>query len=222
MAEHTDLAGTLDAEVERDEPALIERIRGGDKALFYELIRPYEHSVYLSAYSILHNHADAEEVVQEALLKALTHLDQLRSTEKFKPWLLLIAINEARMRRRKDRQHLYESLEEQCMETDDGEFMPRQFADWREIPSDIVERKEIRDAVQTALTSLPEKYREVFVLRDMQHLSVEETATVLGVTVEGVKTRSHRARLRMREHLAPVFGKRWTERLPFWKGRNPW
>lgn len=215
------LAGALEIGLS-DESALIERIRGGEKALFCELIRPYERSVYLTTYSVLHNHADAEEVVQEALLKALTHLDQLRSNDKFKPWLLLIAVNEARMRRRKDRQHLYESLEEQSMDTEDGEFMPRQFADWREIPSDILERKEIRSAVQSALDSLPDKYRQVFVLRDMQHLSVEETASVLGLTAQSVKTRSHRARLQMRERLAPVFGKRWIERLPFWKGKNPW
>jgi RNA polymerase sigma-70 factor (ECF subfamily) len=219
--EHDCLA-TTETEVPRDESALIERIRGGERALFYELIRPYERSVYLSAYSVLHNRADAEEVAQEALLKAFSHLDQLRSTDKFKPWLLLIAVNEARMRRRKYRQHLYESLEEQTMETEDGEFMPRQFADWREIPSDLVERKEIRAAVQKALDALPEKYREVFLLRDMQHLSVTETATILGLTESAVKTQLHRARLQVREQLAPIFGKRWTERLPFWKGKNPW
>ncbi len=213
---------TTETEVMRDESALIERIRGGEKALFYELIRPYERSVYLSAYSVLHNQADAEEVVQETLLKAFTHLDQLRSNDKFKAWLMLIAVNEARMRRRKDRQHLYESLEEQAMATEEGEFMPRQFADWREIPSDIAERKEIKAAVRSALDTLPEKYREVFVLRDMQHLTVAETAAVLGLTVPAVKTQLHRARLQMREQLAPIFGKRWTERLPFWKGKNPW
>jgi len=135
---------------------------------------------------------------------------------------MLIAVNEARMRRRKEHQHLFESLEEQTMETEEGEFMPRQFADWREIPSDILERKEIRTAIQNALSSLPEKYRDVFILRDMQHLSVTETAQVLRLTIPAVKTQLHRARLQMREQLAPVFGKRWIERLAFWKGKNPW
>ena len=220
MTEHTFLAE--ETEVLRDESALIKRILGGEKALFYELIRPYERGLYLSAYSVLYSQGDAEEVAQEALLKALTHLDQLRSTDKFKSWLMLIAINEARMRRRKERHHLYESLDEQTMETDEGEFMPRQFADWRDIPSDIAEKKEIQAAVRRALDSLPDKYRAVFVLRDMQHLSVAETATVLELTVPAVKTQLHRARLQMREQLAPIFGKRWTERLPFWKGKNPW
>ncbi len=222
MAEHDLLVADVDEQLIRDEAALIERIRKGEKELFHELIQPYERSVYLSAYSILRNQSDAEEVAQEALLKAFAHLDQLRSTDKFKAWLMLIAVNEARMRRRKEHQHLFESLEEQTMETEEGEFMPRQFADWREIPSDILERKEIRTAIQNALSSLPEKYRDVFILRDMQHLSVTETAQVLRLTIPAVKTQLHRARLQMREQLAPVFGKRWIERLAFWKGKNPW
>jgi len=204
------------------ESALIERIRRGEKELFHELVRPYERSVYLTAYSVLRNPADAEDVAQETLLKAFVHLDQLRSTEKFKAWLLLIAVNEARMRRRKDHRHLYESLEEQAVDLEDGEFMPQQFADWREVPSEVAEKKEIRAAVLRALDSLPPRYREVFVLRDMQHLRVAETAQVLGISIPAVKTQLHRARLQMREHLAPVFGKRWIERLPFFKGKNPW
>jgi RNA polymerase sigma-70 factor (ECF subfamily) len=112
MAEHTLLATGLDAQSEHSEAALIERIRKGEKELFYGLIQPYERSVYLTILSVLRNHSDAEEVAQEALLKAFTHSDQLRSTEKFKAWLLLIAVNEARMRKRKDRRHLYESMEE--------------------------------------------------------------------------------------------------------------
>src|SRR5437667_5662234 len=98
------------------------------------------------------------------------------------------------MRRRKGRQHRLFLQRFIQMETDDGEFMPRQLADWREIPSEVLERKEIRTAVQNAVDSLPEKYRQVFVLRDMQHLSVEETASVLGLTAPTVKTQLHRAR----------------------------
>ncbi len=211
-----------ESQLQSAESALIERIRKGEKELFHELVQPYERSVYLTAYSVLRNPADAEEVAQETLLKAFVHLEQLRSNEKFKAWLLLIAVNEARMRRRKDHQHMYESLEEQTMETEDGEFMPQQFADWREVPSEALEKKEIRTAVLKALDSLPLKYREVFVLRDMQHLNVAETAQVLGISVPAVKTQLHRARLQMREQLTPIFGKRWIERLPFFKGKNPW
>lgn len=207
---------------EVDESALIKRICAGEKELFFELIRPYEHGVYLTAYYILRNQADAEDAAQEALLKAFTHLEQLRSDDKFKSWLILIVVNEARMRKRKDHQHLYESIDGAATENDNGDFMPRQFADWRDLPSEVFDKKEIRIAVQRALDNLPMKYREVFVLRDIQHLSVSETAKILGLSTPAVKTQLHRARLQMREQLAAIFQKRWSERLPFFKGRKPW
>lgn len=206
---------------EHDEKGLIARIRAGEKELFHDLIRPYERAVYSVAYSILRNTADAEEVAQEAVLKAFANLNQLRAEEKFKGWLLQITFNEARLRRRKDRKHLYESLDG-ADQDEVGDFMPRQFADWRDIPSEALGKQEIRESVERALLDLPEKYREVFVLRDMEHLNVEETARVLDLTVSAVKTRLHRARLQMRELLAPLFRKRWTDRLAFKKGRNPW
>ena len=208
--------------VERDEAALIARITSGERALFHELIRPYERAVYLAAYSVLRNPADAEEVAQEALLKALTNLHQLRADDKIKGWLLQIAFNEARMRLRKDHKHLYEPLEGEQGENEDSGFMPREFADWRDIPSDVLDKKEIRQAVARALLTLSEKYRQVFLLRDVQHLSVEETARVLGISKPAVKTQLLRARLQMRELLAPAFRKRWSDRLPFWKGKKPW
>jgi RNA polymerase sigma-70 factor, ECF subfamily len=206
----------------RDEAVLIKCIYDGQKELFLDLIRPYERGIYLAAFSILHNQADAEEVAQEALLKAFAHLSELRSGEKFKGWLFLIVMNEARMRRRKNHQHLFESLDDEANETEEGMFMPRQFSDWRDVPSEAFEKKEIRIAVQKALDSLPPKYRQIFILRDVQHLSVAEAAKALGLSTPAVKTQLHRARLQIREQLAPLFGKRWSERLPFLKGRNPW
>jgi RNA polymerase sigma-70 factor (ECF subfamily) len=216
------LALNVEPHIARDEPALIERIRRGERALFHELIRPYERGVYLAAYSILRNEADAEEVAQESILKAFLHLGQLREEEKFKSWLLLIVVNEARMRRRKDRRHLYESVDDPGAESEEGEFVPRQFADWREIPSESLERAEVRAAVGRALASLPGIYREVFVLRDVQHLTVTETAEALDISVAAVKTRLHRARLQMREQLAPAFGRRWLDRVAWWRGKKPW
>lgn len=212
----------LNHAVDRDEAALVQCICEGQKELFHELIRPYERGVYFAAYSILRSQADAEEVAQEALLKAFAHLNELRSGEKFKNWLFLIVMNEARMRRRKNHQDLFEALDDEASEAEDAMFMPRQFADWRDVPSEAFEKKEIRIAVQNALDTLPAKYREIFVLRDVQHLSVTETAKVLSLSTPAVKTQLHRARLQMREQLAPIFGKRWTERLPFLKGRKPW
>jgi RNA polymerase sigma-70 factor, ECF subfamily len=126
------------------------------------------------------------------------------------------------MRRRKNHQHLFEPIDDEAGESEEGGFMPRQFADWRDVPSEAFEKKEIRIAVQKALDGLAPKYREVFILRDVQHLSVTETGKVLGLSTPAVKTQLHRARLQMREQLAPFFGKRWSDRLPFLKGRKPW
>jgi RNA polymerase sigma-70 factor (ECF subfamily) len=98
----------------------------------------------------------------------------------------------------------------------------RQFADWRDLPSDAVEQKEVREAVAKALAELPEIYREVFALRDMQHLDVAETSEVLGIGESAVKTRLHRARLMLRESLTPMFAKPRVSLWERWKGSNPW
>jgi RNA polymerase sigma-70 factor, ECF subfamily len=205
-----------------DDAALIERIRAGETDAFLELIQPYGKSVYLLAYSVLKNQADAEDTAQETILKAFKYLHQLTAIEKFKSWLLQIAMNEARIRRRKNRGHLYESIDEGLETEESDDFMPRQFADWREIPSEVLERKEVREQLNKALYDLPDKYREIFLLRDVQRLDEEEAAEVLGISKAAAKARLHRARLQLREKLAPIFKKRWTDRLPFRKGVKPW
>ena len=187
------------------EQALIRRVQAGEAEAFYELVRPYERAVFLAAIAIVKNEADAEEVAQEAVLKAFKALGRFREESKFSTWLIQIAINEAKMKLRKDRRHLYESIE-QGQQSDDGEYIPRDFADWREIPSQALERRELRDALTNALESLPEKYRTILILRDVNHLSITETAQVLGLSEANVKTRLSRARLQMRDALAGGFG----------------
>ena len=202
------------------EQSLLRRVQGGENELFYELIRPYERRVYATALAILRNPTDAEDVAQEAMLKALKHIRQFRAEAKFSTWLIQITVNEARMRRRKDRSSLIEPIDDR--RDDEGDYAPRDFIDWREIPLETLERKEIREKLAEALASLGEKYREVFILRDMQHLSIEETANVLGISTASVKTRLLRARLMLRDLLAPGFGGSWTTRLSFAKGTRPW
>ncbi len=215
--------GASEAERESVEPVLIERVLAGEKIYFHDLIRPYERGAYLLAYSILRNPEDAEEVVQQAMLNIFSHLAELAERAKFKPWLMRAVENEAKMYRRKRRQHLYESIDHTTAEgSEDRPFQPRQFADWRDLPSDIVEQQEVRKAVAGALEGLPEIYREVFVLRDMQHLDVAETAEVLGIGQSAVKTRLHRARLMLREALTPFFAKPKASIWERWKGLNPW
>jgi RNA polymerase sigma-70 factor (ECF subfamily) len=193
----------------------------GDTEAFYSLVRPCERAVYVAAMAVLNNPADAEEVAQEAVLKALSHLAGFRGEAKFGTWLVQITINEARLKLRKDRRHLYESVDEQRTD-DEGEYFPKDFADWREIPSEALQRTELQDALRRAIASLPLKYREVFILRDVQNRSTEETAEILGITEGNVKTRLLRARLQMRDALAPGIDGSWTTGKPEYKKVRPW
>lgn len=208
-------------QIERNEAELIARVCRGEGELFYELVQPYERSVFMAALAIVDNEADAEEVAQEALLKAFSNLKTFRSEAKFSTWLVQITINEARMRRRKDRKNLYESIDE-GKASEEGDYIPMDFADWREIPSEALERDQLKRALAKALASLGEKYREVFVLRDVQQLSIAETAKILGITEASVKTRLLRARLQMRDALAPGYDGGWTNDSPQYKKVRPW
>jgi len=181
---------------------LIKRVRGGERDAFYELVHPYERMIYATAISVLKNSADAEEVSQEAVLKAFVNLSTFRAESKFSTWLLQITYNEARMRLRKARPHLWESLDEQG-QGEEGDVSPKDFADWRPIPSESLEQNETRQAVQKAIDALSPIYREVLILRDIQHLTIRETTTILGISEGSVKTRLHRARLLLRDLLAP-------------------
>src|SRR5215468_3815706 len=195
--------------LEKCEAELIAMSCAGDCDAFYCLIRPCERGVFTAAMSILNNAADAEEVVQEAVMKALAALPRFRGEAKFSTWLIQITINEARLKRRKDRRHLYDSIDEQ--QTDDqGDAFPKDFADWREIPSEALQRKELRVALKRALDSLAPKYREVLILRDIEHLTIQETAQVLNISGGNVKTRLLRARFQMRDALAPGIDGSWA------------
>jgi RNA polymerase sigma-70 factor (ECF subfamily) len=213
--------GVSKPRLEVSEAELIRRVCQGDKEAFYGLVRPYERAVYVAAVSILNNSADAEEVAQEAVLKAFTHLAEFRAEAKFSTWLIQITINEARSRLRKDRRHLYESIDEPRTD-EEGDYSPKDFADWREIPSEALKRDELRNALKRALATLPLKYREVFILRDIQNLSIEETAEILGISEGNVKTRLLRARLQMRDALAPGIDGSWSAGKPEYKKVRPW
>jgi RNA polymerase sigma-70 factor, ECF subfamily len=200
---------------------LLRRACDGDKEAFYSLVRPCERAIYVAAMSIVNNPADAEEIAQEAVLKALVHLAGFRSEAKFSTWLIQITINEARSRLRKDRRHLYESTDEPRTD-EEGDYSPKDFADWREIPSEALKRDELRNALKRALATLPLKYREVLILRDIQNLSIEETAEILGISEGNVKTRLLRARLQMRDALAPGIDGSWSTGKPEYKKVRPW
>lgn len=204
------------------ETELIARILQGEKDLFYELIHPCERSVYLTAFSVLQNSSDAEEVAQEAVLKAFRYLGEFRGEARFSTWLMRIALNEARMRLRKQHRPMWESLDAEP-ESEEQDYVPREFGDWGEIPSEALERKELREILGKALGELAPIYREVIVLRDVRQLSIAETAEILGVREGVVKTRLLRARLQMRDLIAPhAPAKGFFSRNLFRKGKRPW
>jgi RNA polymerase sigma-70 factor (ECF subfamily) len=203
--------------------SLIARIRNGESSLFAELVKPYERRVYVTALALLRNEADAQDVAQEAILKAFMYLQQFRGESRFSTWLIQITVNEARMRQRKQHAELFEPLAEARNDGDEGAaYTPRDFADWREIPSEVLERSEFRTILTKALDSLGQKYREVFLLRDVEHMSIEEAAEALSISVASVKTRLLRARLMLRDILAPAFAGGGFSRTPFGKGSKPW
>jgi len=202
------------------EPDLIERIKAGESELFYSLIEPYQRAVYAAAFSVLGNEADAEDVAQESFLKAYAKLDQFRAECKFSTWLIQIALNEARMRRRRERKALYDSIDE-GYEDDSGDYFPRDFADWREIPSEALAQKQLKDALAGAIASLKPIYREVFILRDVQGLNIRETSEALGLNEPLVRTRLLRARLQMRDALAPGYDGSWSAGIATYKKVRP-
>ena len=210
------MARTPDAEI-----ALIERVCSGETQLFYELISPYERRVYVAAVSVLQNEADAEEAAQEAFLKAFVHLHTFRGDAKFSTWLIQIAVNEARGKRRKDHKFLYDSIDEKA-EDEESDYYPKDFADWRDTPSETLQRAELRTALRNAIASLNPSFHEVFVMRDIQNLSIAETAEVLQISRALVKTRLLRARLKIRDALAPGLDGAWSTGDGSWRKLRPW
>jgi RNA polymerase sigma-70 factor (ECF subfamily) len=188
--------------METNEAELIARILAGEKELFHELIRPYERMVYLTLFAIVKNETDAEDGAQEAVISAYRHLASFRGDAKFSTWLTAIAINQGRRRLRKAKGAGEESIEEQA-DSHEGDFTPARLTDWREIPLEALERKELREALRAAVAELPDIYRQVFILRDLEEQNIEETAEALGINPGAVKVRLHRARIMLQKRLVP-------------------
>jgi RNA polymerase sigma-70 factor (ECF subfamily) len=201
-AEASSSRPTVDVSPAVRDAELIARILTGERELFHKLVRPYEKSLYFATFSILQNEQDAEDAAQETVLKALKNLGNFRAESKFSTWLISIAVNEARARLRHARVLKFESVDESPPD-EEGGFTPSVISDWREVPLQTLERKELRELLQKAIASLPEIYREVLVLRDVEEFSIAEAATALGVSEGVVKTRLLRARLMMQKILVP-------------------
>jgi RNA polymerase sigma-70 factor, ECF subfamily len=185
----------------RSEAMLIAAIVAGETQLYHELIRPYERSVYLMALSYIKNKADAEDIAQEAFVRAFRNLASFRSEAKFSTWLIGITLNEARTRLRRQSVVRMESIGEPPSE--EKSIAPALLRDWREIPSETLERAEIGTLIQEAVDTLPDIYRQVFLLRDIEELNINETAQALNISIPSVKVRLHRARMMLQKQLAP-------------------
>lgn len=183
------------------ESKLIAAIVAGDTQLYHQLIRPYERSVYFMSLSYMKNEKDAEDVAQEAFMRAFRNLGAFREDSKFSTWLIKIALNEARKRLRRRATTRIVSFDEP--QNEKMSVSPALLRDWRELPSDAVEREEIRRLLRQAVEKLPNIYRRVFLLRDVEELNVNDTAQVLNISSSLVNVRLHRARMMLQRLLAP-------------------
>ncbi|HWG49398.1 MAG TPA: sigma-70 family RNA polymerase sigma factor [Candidatus Acidoferrales bacterium] len=186
-----------------DEMALVHAAKRGDLEAFSQLVNRYDRNIFRIAQHITHNEEDAQDVVQDAFLKAYQNLEQFQENSKFYTWLVRIAVNEALMKLRKRRTDRTVSLDED-VETEEGS-MPREVADWSPNPEQLYGQSELGDILKKTIQGLPPGFRTVFVLRDVEGLSTEETAEMLGLSVPAVKSRLLRARLQLRERLARYF-----------------
>lgn len=184
-----------------DEQIMISSILSGNTELYHDLIRPYELRVFRMALSMMKNEADAEDVAQEAFLKAFSNLATFRGQAKFSTWLISITLNEARGRLKHKGLVRMDSIDEVTAE--EGRVSPALLRDWSEIPSEALERKEVRAVLTAAIANLAPIYREIVILRDVEELSIEEAAGVLTISAASVKVRLHRARLMLQRDLAP-------------------
>lgn len=184
------------------EAECIRRILAGEKHLFHDLIRPCERSIYYLLLSILKNETDVEDVAQETVIKVYQNLDKFRGDSQFRTWVLSIARNEGLGRLRKIGTRREDSLEAEIDEQT-GDYTPAILTSWREIPSEALEQKELGAILRNAIDGLPEIYRNVVLLRDIEEMDIRQTAAALGISEAAVKVRLHRARALLQRSLAP-------------------
>ncbi|HWC97437.1 MAG TPA: sigma-70 family RNA polymerase sigma factor [Candidatus Sulfopaludibacter sp.] len=194
---------TVSSQANVDESVLVGQAREGDTRAFGELVRRYENKIFRLAQHITQNREDAEDVLQETFMKAYEHLDQFKGDSKFYTWIVRIAVNQALMKLRRRKTDKSVSLDETI---DTGEdTIVREIAAWEENPEQQFSREELGEVLDTAIESLEPLYRSVFVLRDIEEMSTEETAEALNLSVPAVKSRLLRARLQLREKLTRHF-----------------
>ena len=189
-----------------EELQLVRAAKAGDIGAFEQLVKKYDRNVFRIAQHITQNREDAEDVVQDAFLKSYENLSKFQEQSKFYTWLVRIAVNEALMRLRRRRPERMVSLDEEVKTEEDS--MPREVADWAPNPEQLYNQAELQEILGKTIQGLPPSFRTVFVLRDVEGLSTEETAEALDLSIPAVKSRLLRARLQLRERLNKYFKRR--------------
>jgi RNA polymerase sigma-70 factor (ECF subfamily) len=197
------MANSPQVTLPRDESVLVNEAKAGDYSAFEELVNRYEKKIYRLGMNITGNQEDAEDVLQEAFLKAFEHLPDFRADSRFYTWVVRIAVNQALMKLRKRRTSREVPMEDSVGEN--GEVIVHEFADWKPNPEQQYAQAELEGILQGAVNNLPPGFRTVFYLRDVEGLSTEETAEMLNLSVGAVKARLFRARLRLRDELSKTF-----------------
>ncbi len=197
-----------------DDRPLVEQAQSGEYAAFEQLVEKYEGRVYALAMHILRRADEAQDVVQQTFLTVMEHLRSFRHEARFSTWLTRVATNHALGIWRKRSRQRTVSLSGREGEPDLDLPHPQFIAQWRESPDEIAARRETREILDQELDALDEKYRLVFLLRDVEELSTSETAETLGLTESNVKVRLLRARLMLRERLTRRFGDETTQLIP--------
>src|SRR6204780_5220255 len=188
--------------VKEDEPELVAAAKAGDISAFETLVSRYERKIFRLAQNITQNREDAEDVMQEAFLKAYEHLSGFQGNSRFYTWLVRIAVNQALMKLRKRRPNQV-SIDEEVNTGED--LIPREIEDWGPSPEDRYKQTEMPDILSSTIADLDPSFRIVFQLRDIEELSTEDTAEALGLSVPAVKSRLLRARLKLRQKLNRYF-----------------
>ena len=189
--------------VASDDLDLVHASKNGDVTAFEELVKRYDRKLLRIAQSVTQNKEDSQDAVQEAFLKAFQHLGEFREDSKFSTWLIRITLNQSVMKLRKQRAAREVSLDEDFQA--DGDMLPREVTDWAPNPEQLYRTSELRDILIRVLRELSPILRTVFVLRDIEGLTIDQTAEVLNVSHTAVKARLWRARLQLRERLSKYF-----------------
>ena len=189
--------------VREDEPALVAAAKRGEVSAFEELVTRYERKIFRLTRNITGNMQDAEDAMQEAFLKSYEHLANFKGDSRFYTWLVRIAVNEALMKLR--RRHPGEFSIDEEVAVGGEELMPRELDDWGPTPEERYQQAEMQEILSEAIDKLEPDFRVVFILRDVEELSTEETAKLLGLTITATKSRLLRARLKLRQRLNRYF-----------------